>query len=62
MKSLFLFVGENKFAVKLKRQIPIYHSISMLTRLERNNRYYKLGDDILSIIDTSAIADFVTGD
>ena len=54
-----LYAGENKLTIKLKRNIPIYHSIYMLDRLERNNRYYKLGDNMLSIIPVKDIAEHI---
>lgn len=53
-----LYAGENKFEIMLKRNIPVYHSIYMLQRLERNNKYYKLGDNMLSIIPTKDIAEW----
>lgn len=55
-----LYAGENKLEVKLKRNIPVYHSINMLERLNRNNKYYKLGDNMLSIIPVKDIADWIT--
>lgn len=55
-----LYAGEHKLTIKLKRNIPIYHSINMLTRLKRNNAYYKLTDNMLSIIPVKDIADFIT--
>lgn len=54
-----LYAGENKLTIKLKRNIPIYHSMYMLDRLERNNRYYKLGDNMLSIIPVKGIAEHI---
>ena len=55
-----LYAGENKFEILLKRNIPVYHSINMLERLNRNNKYYKLGDNMLSIVPVKDIADFIT--
>ena len=54
-----LYAGENKLEVKLKRNIPVYHSINMLERLNRNNKYYKLGDNMLSIVPVKDIADWI---
>ena len=54
-----LYAGENKLEIKLKRNIPVYHSINMLERLNRNNKYYKLGDNMLSIIPVKDIADWI---
>ncbi|AXF52217.1 MAG: hypothetical protein [crAssphage sp. isolate ctcc615] len=54
-----LYAGENKFDVMIKRNIPMYHSIYMLERLNRSNKYYKLGDNMLTIIPTKQIADYI---
>lgn len=54
--------GENKLAVKLTRQIPIYRSYSNLTGLNQSNSYYKLGDNMLSIINVKGIADAFKGE
>ena len=54
-----LFAGEHKIEVMLKRQIPMYHAIQMLTRLQKNNKYYKLGDNMLSIVPVKDIANFI---
>ena len=48
-------------AVKLTRQIPVYRSYSNLTGLNQSNSYYKLGDNMLSIIDVKGIADAIKG-
>lgn len=54
-----LYAGENKVWVNIRRQIPMYHAINMVERLERSNKYYKLGDNMLSIIPVKDIADFI---
>ena len=54
-----LYAGENKLEIMLKRQIPMYHGVNMLTRLNRNNKYYKLNENILSIIPVKDIADYI---
>ena len=54
-----LYAGENKLWVNLRRQIPMYHAINMIERLERSNKYYKLGDNMLSIIPVKDIADWI---
>ena len=54
--------GQNKLAVKLTRQIPIYRSYSNLTGLNQSNSYYKLGDNMLSIINVKGIADVFKGE
>ena len=54
------YAGENKLLIRLKRNIPMYHGIYMLERLDRNNKYYKLGENMLSVIPTQDIADWIT--
>lgn len=54
-----LYKGENKFEIMLKRQTPMYHSMYMLERLSNNNHYYKLGDNMLSIIPIKDIANWI---
>lgn len=54
-----LYTGEHKLTIKLKRNIPVYHSFYMLDRLEKNNRYYKLGENMLSIIPVKEIAESI---
>ncbi len=58
--STGLYKGDNKFWVQIRRNIPIYHSINMVERLERSNKYYKLGDNMLSIVPVKDIADFIS--
>lgn len=58
--STGLYKDENKFWVQIRRNIPIYHSINMVERLERSNKYYKLGDNMLSIVPVKDIADFIS--
>ena len=54
-----LYAGENKLWVNVRRQIPMYHAWNMLERLERNNHYYKLGDNMLSIVPVKDIANWI---
>ena len=53
------YSGENKMAVMALRQIPIYRSIDRVRNLDRNNRYYKLGDNVLSLLDVNSIAEWI---
>ena len=55
-----IYAKENKLMVKLKRNIPGYHSINMMKRLKKNNKYYKLDKNMLSIVPVKDIADFIT--
>lgn len=54
-----LYAGENKIGVMLKRQIPIYRSFDRLNKLEKNNKYYKLSDNILSVVPIQDIVDWI---
>lgn len=54
-----LYKGENKLAVYIKRQIPVYRGINRIRQLEQNNKYYKLTENMLSIIPTKSIAEFL---
>lgn len=55
-----LYAGENKASVFIKRNIPMYHSVYMLERLQRSNKYYKLGENMLTLIPIKDIAEFIT--
>lgn len=55
-----MYAGEHKMSVFIKRNIPIYHGIYMMERLNKSNRYYKLGENMLSIIPVKDIAEFIT--
>lgn len=54
-----LYNGENKLAVYVKRQIPIYRGINRIMQLDQNNKYYKLTENMLGIIPTQSIAEWV---
>lgn len=54
-----LYKGENKLAVYVKRQIPIYRGINRIMQLDQNNKYYKLTENMLGIIPTQSIAEWV---
>ena len=54
-----LYAGEHKLIIKLKRNIPAYHGIYMLDRLSRNNKYYKLGQNMLTIVPVKDIAEWI---
>lgn len=55
-----LYAGENKVWVKIARNIPMWHSINMLKRLDKNNKYYKLGTNILGVVPADKIAEWIT--
>ena len=54
-----MYKGENKFMMLLKRNTPIWHSIYMLERLDKNNKTYKLDENMLSIIPVKKIAEYI---
>lgn len=47
------YKGENKFKVKLMRQVPIYRAYNNLATLDKSNRYYHYGQNILGFVPTS---------
>lgn len=47
------YKGENKFKVKLMRQIPIYRAYNNLATLDKSNRYYHYGQNVLGFVPTS---------
>lgn len=54
-----MYKGENKFMMLLKRNTPIWHSAYMLERLNKNNKNYKLDENMLSIIPVKTIAEYI---
>ena len=54
-----LHKGENKLAVYVKRQISIYRGINRIMQLDQNNKYYKLTENMLGIIPTQSIAEWI---
>ena len=54
-----MYKGENKFTMLLKRNIPMWHSIYMIERLDKNNKNYKLDENMLSIIPVKKIAEYI---
>ena len=53
------YKGEHKLKVYLERQIPIWRNIDRLNNIDQNNKYYKLGENMLSIIPTKDIAEWI---
>lgn len=47
------YKGENKFKVKLMRQVPIYRAYNNLATLDKSNSYYHYGRNILGFVPTS---------
>jgi hypothetical protein len=51
------FAGESKLKVYLLRRIPIWRGIqSSFIDINKYNKYYKIGDNILNFVDTKEIA------
>jgi hypothetical protein len=44
------YKGQNKFEVMLMRNIPVVRSVNRLMDLPNNNKYYKLNENMLSVI------------
>lgn len=55
------YAGQNKIIVKLGRQIPIYRSINNLATLDKANSYYKIGDNLLTLINVKDWANDIRG-
>ena len=47
------YKGENKFKVKLMRQVPIYRAYNNLATIDKSNSYYHYGRNILGFVPTS---------
>lgn len=55
------YAGQNKIIVKLGRQIPIYRSLNNLATLDKANSYYKIGDNLLTLINIKDWANDIRG-
>ena len=53
------YKGHNKFEVMLFRNIPVVRSINRIMEMPQNNSYYKVNENILSIIPTKDIAESI---
>ena len=53
------YKGENKFKVLLLKQVPIYSRLDRLFDLNRNNSYYKLGDNLMNFIPVKDITEWI---
>ena len=52
-----LYAGRNKLEVRFERQIPIWRAYKRLTTLDKNNKYYRMGDTTFGIFNVNKIAD-----
>lgn len=56
------FAGESKLKVYIERRIPIWRGIkSSFIDIKTNNQFYKIGENMLSFIDTDAAAKKLKG-
>lgn len=53
------FANQNKIGVYVERRIPIWRNIKSVTDIAENNHYYKLGDNMLSMIPVKDIAKWI---
>lgn len=53
------FANQNKIGVYVERRIPIWRNIKSITDIQENNHYYKLGDNMLSIVPVKDIAHWI---
>ena len=53
------FANQNKIGVYVERRIPIWRNIKSITDIAENNHYYKLGDNMLSLIPVKNIAEWI---
>ena len=53
------YVGQNKIAVRLKRNIPIYRVYDRLNHMAQNNQYYRIGDNNWNIKLSKQIGNFI---
>jgi hypothetical protein len=44
------FAGRHKLAVYFERRIPYYRNYATIRDIADNNKYYKVGDNILSFL------------
>lgn len=54
------YAGQHKASVYFQRRIPYWRNIMALRDMPKNNRYYKLGNNIFSIIPVKNIAESIS--
>ena len=57
-----LYKGQNRFAVKLKRNIPVLRVYDRLSHMTKNNSYYRIDDNALNLKVDKNIADSINPD
>ena len=53
------YAGEHKLKVYIERRIPVWRGINAILNIGHDNHYYKLGDNMISIIPVKDIADWI---
>ena len=53
------YAGEHKLKVYIERRIPVWRGINAIANIADDNHYYKLGDNMLSIIPVKDIAKWI---
>ena len=51
------YAGEHKWAVKLRRNIPIYRQYESIFNLKKNNKYYRRGENMLGFINLNELGE-----
>ena len=53
------YAGEHKLKVYIERRIPVWRGIQSISNIADDNHYYKLGDNMISIIPVKDIANWI---
>ena len=53
------YAGEHKLKVYIERRIPVWRGINAILNIGHDNHYYKLGDNMISIIPVKDIATWI---
>ena len=53
------YAGEHKLKVYIERRIPVWRGINAILNIADDNHYYKLGDNMISLIPVKDIANWI---
>ena len=53
------YAGEHKLKVYIERRIPVWRGINSILNIADDNHYYKLGDNMISVIPVKDIANWI---
>ena len=53
------YAGEHKLKVYIERRIPVWRGINAIANIADDNHYYKLGDNMISVIPVKDIANWI---